>query len=335
MPPPRIAKPVLIFGEALYWLGLQGIYLLYRMGIFQVHRLRVPVVSVGNLTWGGTGKTPMVMALAQHFQKRGKRVAVLTRGYGQDEARLLTQRLHPIPVLVGADRVALGETAYEKHAADVVLLDDGYQQWRLKKDLDILMVDATSPFGNGRLIPRGTLRELPEAAARADLIVVTRSDLNPDGLKAIQERLRGLNEKAAIFFSHYRAKACWRWPSGEEFPLEGLQEERICALSGIAQPQQFEQTLRHLGGKLALKIRVRDHHPYTIGQIIRLFSRCQRHQIRRIVTTAKDAVRIPDGILDLLGPKMKGMEILVLEVQMEFEPSEKEFHHRIDSLLAR
>ena len=325
--------PILIMGEALYGLALKGIAALYRMKLLPVHQLKIPVVSVGNLTWGGTGKTPMVMALAIYFQKKGRRVAVLTRGYGQDEARLLTERLHPIPVLIGADRVALGWTAYEKHAANLVLLDDGYQQWRLKKDLEILMVDATSPFGNGRLIPHGTLRERPSAAARADLIVVTKSDFNPDGLEVTQEKLRSLNEKAPIFFARYRATHGWCWPSGEEFPLGRLGDEPLCALSGIARPEQFETTLHRLGGRIHLKVRVGDHHPYTVGQMVRLFARCHRHRIRRIVTTAKDAVRIPKGILDAAGPNLKGMELLVLEVKMEFDPNESELHHRIDSLL--
>lgn len=335
MPPLRWPNPVLTFSEAIYRLILNGIYLLYQTGLLQVHRLKGSVVSVGNLTWGGTGKTPMVMALAKHFQKKGWKVAVLTRGYGEDEVHLLRERLDPIHVLVGPDRVALGRQALEKHAADLLLLDDGYQQWRLKKDLEILMVDATSPFGNGRLIPRGTLREPPTAAHRADLIVVTRSDLNADGRPVVEEGLRRFNEKAPIFFARYRPTHCWRWPSGETLPLDRLKEERLCALSGIAQPKQFEATLRNLGGRIPLQVRVADHHLYTVGQMVRLFSRCQRHGIRRIVTTAKDAVRLPKGILEVLGPAMKGMELWVLEVQMELEPNESEFHHRVDSLLAR
>ena len=123
-------------GSTLYGAALKGIHYAYEKGIFKIHHLNIPVVSVGNLTWGGTGKTPVVMQLAKGFQKKGKRVAVLTRGYGRDEAQLLTQRLSPIPVLVNPDRVAAGAQAVKEHGADILLLDDGYQQWRLKKDVE-------------------------------------------------------------------------------------------------------------------------------------------------------------------------------------------------------
>ena len=326
---------LLSFGAILYRLGLNGIHLLYRTKVRRVHRLSVPVVSVGNLTWGGTGKTPLVLQLARRLKERGRLPAVLTRGYGQDEARLLTERLHPIPVLVGPDRVATGKRAIRDFGADLLLLDDGYQQWRLKKDLEILAIDATAPFGNGHLIPRGSLREPVHAASKADLIVVTKADQNPEGLKAVEGELRRLNSRAPIFFARYQPVKLTCWPSGEELPLRELKGKPLCTLAGIARPEAFEATVRAHGGKVAMKIRVKDHHPYTTGELLRIFSRCQRYGIQRIVTTTKDAIRIPKLFLETVGPDLKGMELLILEVELEFEPDEGELLHRIDSLLAR
>ena len=327
-------RPLLAGAAGLYRLGLWGVESLYRSKLLKTHTLDASVVSVGNLTWGGTGKTPLVMQLAKGLQKKGRSVAVLTRGYGADEAQLLTERLSPIPVLVGPDRVALGRKAVREFGADLLVLDDGYQQWRLKKDLEILTVDATAPFGNGHLIPRGTLREPVTAAARAHLIVATRADLNPRGLEEVARRLHGINPVAAIFFAGYRPLSLVRWPSGEVLPLKHLKGKEICALAGIAHPEQFEETVASLGVRVALAIRVADHHPYTVSEMIRILTRCQRHGIRHVVTTAKDAVRIPKSLIDVVGPALKGIELLVLEVTLEFNPDESEFLHRVDSLLA-
>ena len=326
--------------EKIYKIGLNGIYFLYRKGILKKHRLPVPVVSVGNLTWGGTGKTPIVIQLAKALEKKGHRVAVLTRGYGRDEAKLLKERLDPIPVLVDPDRVASGQKAVKEFRADLLLLDDGYQQWRLKKDVEILMVDATAPFGNGHLIPKGSLREPGEAAVRADLIVMTRADRNPGKLKWIEAQLRKANPTAPVFLAHYRPVGLSSWPQRAApkkklLSVGGLKGKKVCTVAGIAGPEQFEATVESLGATVALKYRVGDHHPYTTSDMIKMISRCQRHGIRRIVTTAKDAVRFPHLLVKAIGPELKGMEFLVLEVDLEFEPDESQLLHRIDSLLAR
>ncbi|MBI3615062.1 MAG: tetraacyldisaccharide 4'-kinase [Candidatus Omnitrophica bacterium] len=333
--PLRFFLPFLAVGAVGYRVILSGIGILYRRGILKTHRLPVPVVSVGNLTWGGTGKTPFVMQLTKSLQEKGRAPAVLTRGYGPDETRLLTERLQPIPVLVGPDRITTGNRAIQEFGADLLVLDDGYQQWRLRKDLEILLVDSTAPFGNGHLLPWGSLREPRAAASRANLIVVTKADLNPNGLNGLEAELRRLNPSAPIFFARYKPLRLWEWPSGKKIPLGQIKTERICSLAGIARPESFEASLEALGAGIAMKYRVGDHHPYTVGEMVRLMTRCQRHGIRRIVTTAKDAVRIPNSLLETVGPDLKGLEFWVLEVELEFEPDESELLHRIDTLLPR
>ncbi|MBI3317933.1 MAG: tetraacyldisaccharide 4'-kinase [Candidatus Omnitrophica bacterium] len=332
---PGLVELFLGGGELLYGFGLKAVHALYEKKLLPVHTLKAPVVSVGNLTWGGTGKTPLVLQLAQGLKKKGYQVAVLTRGYGRDESKLLSQRLAPIPVLVDPDRVASGARAVREKGANLLLLDDGYQQWRLKKDVEILTIDATLPFGNGHLIPRGILREPKENVLRADLIVLTKVDGNPEGAKGLKKELEALNPDARIFFCRYRPVHLASWPSERKLALEELRSKRVCALSGIARPEPFEAAVEKLGAQVVLKIRVQDHHPYTAGEMIRILSRCRRHGVRHLVTTAKDAVRIPPLLTDALGKDLGGIEVWVLEVQMEFEPDEGELLHRIDSLLAR
>ena len=329
-----MADWVLASGEKLYETGLKAVDLGFRWGLLKKHRLPAQVVSVGNLTWGGTGKTPLVIYLARALQEQGRRVAVLTRGYGGDESKLMAERLAPIPVLVDPDRVASGLKAVREHGADLLLLDDGYQQWRLRKDVEILAADSIAPFGNGHLIPRGTLREPPAAAVRADLIVLkNRSDAQQaDRAKG---QLQRVNPAAPVFLMNYETDGLWRWPDKKQVSPSSLKGKKVCTLAGIADPKQFEAAVRELGAEVSLKYHVRDHHAYTAGELIRLLSRCHRHKIRTVVTTAKDAVRIPRIFEETVGPDLRETEFWVLEIKPRFEPNESELLHRISTLLAR
>ena len=313
----------------MYGAGLKAIDWGFRRGILKKHRLPVKVISIGNLTWGGTGKTPLVIHLARALQAGGRRVAVLTRGYGQDESKLMAERLAPIPVMVGPDRVATGAQAVREHGADLLLLDDGYQQWRLRKDLEILTADGEAPFGNGRLIPRGTLREPPAAAARADLIV-----LKGKATGGAEFQMRQVNPGAPIFFMSYEPQKIRRWPYGKTVPLKNLKDRKVCTMAGIGDPKQFEQMVASLEADIRIKHRARDHHPYTAGELIRLVSRCQRHGVKTVVTTEKDAVRIPKIFQEAAGRKLEETEIWVIEIKPRFEPDESELLHRIRSVLA-
>lgn len=330
----RLPKFLTTAGERVYRAGLWGIHQGYSKRFLKTHRLPASVVSVGNLTWGGTGKTPLVIFLARAFQKQGRKIAVLTRGYGGDEQEVMAQRLQEVPIFVGADRVASGLRAVREAGADLLVLDDGYQQWRLEKDAEILAVDAVEPFGNGHLIPRGSLREPPEAAARADLIVLKTAGCEPEQVERAREQLRALHPEAPIFLMGYRPASLWSWPGGEAVPLERLKGRKVCTTAGIGLPSGFEAMVRSLGARLALRHRFRDHYRYTAGEMLKILARCKRHGIGTVVMTAKDAVRLPRLLADAAGPGLKGMEILVLEIEPEFEPDESKLLHRIHTLLA-
>ncbi len=321
-------------GEGLYRAGWWGIQQGYSRRILKTHRLAAPVISVGNLTWGGTGKTPLVVFLAQALRRQGRRVAVLTRGYGGDEQQVLAQRLSEIPVFVGPDRVASGARAIREAGADLLLLDDGYQQWRLEKDVEILAADAAEPFGNGHLIPRGNLREPAESAARADLIVLKTVGCAPGQIEKARAQLQARNPRAPVFLMDYRPTSLWSWPGGEAVPPTRLKGRKVCTLAAIGLPTGFESLVGQMGAQVQLRYRFRDHHVYAAGELLSAFIRCGRNGIGTIVTTAKDAVRLPRMLPDAVGPGLKGMEILVLEIEPTFEPNESELLHRIGSLLA-
>lgn len=240
----------------------------YRKGLFKMKRLRQPVISVGNLSVGGTGKTPTVLALAQRLQTAGKRVGVLSRGYrghGQaaakeafsDEVCLLRNRLRQ-PVGVGADRYRIAKNM-ERERIEVFLLDDGFQHLRLARDLDIVLIDATDPFGGGWLLPAGPLREPPSALSRADIILITRSEHAP----AVETLIRR-HTTAPIFYAQTRLVRVLE--RGQPLPgsrVIDFQQHRYLMFCGIGNPQAFRADLSRWGIQVLGSTYFRDHHRYT------------------------------------------------------------------------
>ncbi|MEI6073229.1 MAG: tetraacyldisaccharide 4'-kinase [Verrucomicrobiae bacterium] len=330
--------------DVLRWLlhGLSIIYrflvqsrlALYRNRIFRPHFHGCLVISVGNLTVGGTGKTPVVELLARALQQGGRRVAILSRGYksvprpfffrlfdratrkkagfiprivsdGQsllldsrtagDEPFMLANNLRGVVVLVDRDRVKSGAYAVREFRSDTLILDDGLQYIRMRHGLDVVLVDRQAPFGNEFMLPRGTLREPPRNLRRATHIFLTKCDGSDNS--AIVARIRKYNRTADIIECAHRPKHLRNFVTGEIKPLEFLRALRIGALSGIAVPESFENALRALGAEIGLSRSYADHHRYTVREIGDFIRRSARRELEAIVTTEKDAVRIP-RILD-------------------------------------
>jgi tetraacyldisaccharide 4'-kinase len=266
----------------------------------------LPVISVGNVTVGGTGKTPMVAWLAERLISAGFKPAVVSRGYGGsagkgprpvterstaaecgDEPRLLASKLLGAVVLVGSDRHVVAESAVE-HAADVVLLDDGYQHRRLVRDLDILLLDSGSPFGNGRLLPAGPLREPLDSLGRADVIVATGCD-SSDSASRIEELVRPYNGAAPVFGSR-RRRAGFIDAAGRPSSAPS----RAVAFCGIARPERFRADLRAEGVDIIAFRPFRDHHRYTARELQEL-AELARAEEATLVTTEKDLARLGPG----------------------------------------
>ena len=307
---------------------------LYRERFIHDHHLGVPVISIGNLTVGGTGKTPVAELLARALQKSGRSVAILSRGYKSkrqkkvriwtkwlaglrgetlptnpprvvsdgkkvlldslvagDEPYMLAKNLPGVPVVVDKDRVKAGLYAIERLGANTLLLDDGLQYIRLKHRMDMVLVDRTAPWGNGYLLPRGTLREPVRHLKRASFIFLTKCD-GSDNSEFIKG-LRKYNRVAEIIECRHRPLHLENIHTGERLPLDRLQGAYVGAVSGIAVPESFESGLRLLGAKVDVVRRFADHHRFTDKDISQFIDRCVRRDVDLIVTTEKDYVRFP------------------------------------------
>jgi tetraacyldisaccharide 4'-kinase len=303
---------------------------LYNVRILRDKTLGVQVIAIGNLTVGGTGKTPVVEKFARELRDAGRNVAILSRGYRSkptplhlklinklllrddqtpprivsdgksllldselagDEPYMLASNLKDVVVLVDKDRVKSGRYAIEKYGCDTLLLDDGFQYWNLRgRRHDVVLIDRQQPFGNEHLLPRGTLREPPSHLARAQTIFITKSDGNTAELRL---RIAKLNPDAAIIECVHHPLYFEDVFSGERQGLNFLLNRKVASLSGIAQPESFEQSLVKLGSELVYSKRFADHHRFTQQEILNTINRGKKRQAEIIVTTQKDAVRFP------------------------------------------
>ncbi|MFL6541231.1 MAG: tetraacyldisaccharide 4'-kinase [Chthoniobacterales bacterium] len=301
---------------------------LYRKRILRERTLGCLVISIGNLTVGGTGKTPIVEKFARALRTGGRRVAILSRGYksipppsekrrglfrakpvvpprivsdGQsllldsatagDEPYMLANNLKDVIVLVDKDRVKSGKFAIKELKADTLLLDDGLQYLHLKHRLDIVLIDRQAPFGNEYLLPRGTLREPPRNLRRASYIFITKS--TGESNEELIKRIRRYNRTAEIIECAHKPLYLQNVATAEQVPLEKLRGAYVGAISGIAQPDSFENGLRDLGAKIEVAKRYADHHRYSDPELQNFINRCIRRDLEMIITTEKDAVRFP------------------------------------------
>jgi tetraacyldisaccharide 4'-kinase len=304
---------------------------LYDRETLRQEHLPCPIISVGNLTVGGTGKTPTVIFIANLLRGHGYRPAVLSRGYGGhtsasvnivsdgnhillgwrdagDEPILIAGAAPGVPVLTGGRRLLTGRAAVERFGANVLILDDAFQHRSLFRNIDIALVDALSPFGNGFMIPRGPLREMPAALRRAHLIIRTGAEGYP------ADPLPGASGKPT-FRGIRRPLGFVEEETGRVLPLEDLKGRSVSAFAGIGRPEAFRESLNRLGVEIASFRAFPDHHPYTPADIDALRLLAGESRAARIVTTEKDAVRLADHP-DFL------RELTLLRIGMEISPAE-------------
>lgn len=309
--------------SVIYGLGVRVKLYLYKYGVLKQHKLDCQVISLGNITVGGTGKTPTAQRLATIIREMGYRVVILNRGYragwdGQvglvsdghkiymtvteagDEAYLLAKSLPGIPVVIGRNRIITGEYAVNHLKAEVIILDDGYQHWQLARDLDIVLIDALNMFGNNFLLPRGTLREPLSNLARAQAFLLTKVDQSSDDARdVIHNTLARYNDKALVVESIHQPK-CFveieEWYKGlriTNVALETIRNQKVLALSAIGNPSSFEQTILDIGVAEVCGVRYADHHDYTMVEMQEIMQRGVEEQAYALITTEKDAVKIP------------------------------------------
>jgi tetraacyldisaccharide 4'-kinase len=324
----------------LSWLYGAGVTLrarLYGSGALKRARLPHPVVSIGNLTTGGTGKTPVVLYLAGVLRRAGLHPAVLSRGYrghaenkrllvsdgvntlcgpgdAGDEPFLIAGSLPGVPVAVGKDRSASARLipGFGTDSKLVFLLDDGYQRLQLERDIDILLLDASDPFGGGRLLPFGRLREPLSAMARADRILITRAHL-PFDQEGLETQVRLRNRRAQISYFYHDALGLLDPATGQTLALRGWENKRVVALCAIGAPDVFLRDLAHYQMSVVESFVFRDHHPFTQDDLTRVAGAADRLEAEAVVTTEKDAVRL--GGLDV------GARLLALRIAAKPEES--------------
>lgn len=267
----------------------------YERGILPSGSAPVPVIAIGNLTAGGSGKTPFTAMLAAGLLADGRRPGILLRGYRRsgdglsDEAVLYESLCPGALVETGADRLASAERATSR-GADVLLMDDGFQHLRLRRNLDIVLVDAASPWGGGNCFPGGLLREPKRALARAGIVVVTRTDQQPSAFAAaLREEIARLAPDAEVFSARH-APARLRTLAGRDIDFAELRDRPVIALSGIARPESFHRTLADLGARLVDAVARRDHDHFDPGVLAGARSRAERLGAM-IVTTEKDMTK--------------------------------------------
>lgn len=328
----------------------------YEWGIFRRDHLGCFVISLGNVTVGGTGKTPTAQRLAKDIRDMGYRVVILNRGYrakwhgevgivsdgttlhmdaaeAGDEAYMLAKHLPNVPVLIGAERAKTGRYAIEHFGAEVAILDDGYQHWKLARDLDILLVDAVNVFGNGHILPRGSLREPVSHVNRADVALLTKVDqAAPGAREEIRATLARYNPTARIVESVHQPRcyvplADWYVNiTGDGIDVERLRGKRVMAVSAIGNPASFEQTLADLGVLIVESLRYPDHHDYAMSEMTDILLQAEKVGVDAIVVTEKDAVKIPADV----ARETWSVPVYVISVEVTFQQGAEEIRSLLE-----
>lgn len=334
---------------------------LYRGRVLRARHLGCLVIVVGNLTVGGTGKTPVVEKLARSLRARGRKVAILSRGYKSrrepvlrqwlrwiahvepppprvvsdgssvlldsetagDEPYMLARNLPGVLVITDKDRVKAGLYAIRKFGVDTLILDDGFQYYKLQDHLQLLLIDKSNPFGNGRLLPRGILREPIASMRRASYVFLTKSDGSPDEqLAAVIEANRPGTD---VIECTHAPKALGAVHGESAMPLESLRGRRVAALSAIAMPESFEGFLVELGADVVLRRRFLDHHRFTDRELMAFYAEAAEAGAEWILTTEKDAVRVP------VAPS-PGLPFYFLRVEIEILSGVSDFEEAVSRI---
>jgi tetraacyldisaccharide 4'-kinase len=304
--------------------------LAYDTGLFPSRRVEAPVISVGNLTVGGTGKTPFVAWLAEWLQREGRRPAIVSRGYhargeSNDEARQLAQQLKDVPQIQQGYRVASAKQAVSEFHADVIVMDDGMQHRRLARDLNIVLIDGLSPFGYGRLLPRGLLREPVRSLRRADVVLCTRADLiTPEARDAIRTQVNRLAPQASYCEVAFRPHRLLD-SAGNVAALETLRGQRIAAFCGVGNPAGFRELLAAQGIEPALWRSFPDHHHYTASELLDVSRAAAAAGATMLVCTHKDLVKLCDFHCEL--------PLAAITLSTEFRSGQATIENRLKGVL--
>ena len=327
---------------------------LYDCRILKQKHLPCRVISVGNIVAGGTGKTPVVIWIAKYLQNEGFQVGVLLRGYGRedrdsilivsdgkqilmpvtesgDEAGMLAHKLPGVPVVVGRDRYTAGLEMVQLwgHTEGVLILDDGFQRRQLARDLDILTIDSTQPFGTERLLPAGTLREPKTALRRTDVLLLTRTDLAAEPIN-----FERLVQRKQVFQTYHQPTRLYQLSTGEECELDLLKGQHILAVCGIGNPEAFVGTLHHFEPKAVELLAFPDHHPYSLADLNDISTRARNIGVNIVVTTEKDSQKLEAFAITPEFSLPESMQFFVLEIELEIRTNPETLKKQLRQVVA-
>ncbi len=335
---------------------------LYKKGVLQSKRLPCPVVSIGNIAVGGTGKTPMTVYVTELIRRFGYKVAIVSRGYkgkaektggivydgriicmepdqAGDEPFMMAKRLRSVPVIVGKDRFKAGMLAVKEFNPDVVLLDDGFQHLRLYRDIDLVLLDFNTPFGNGNLLPRGILREPASSLSRADALILTRSDSSPGSIKAnLLDRLMYLSQKRSVYITFHApyiykvVKAVGDMEhivlsKSRDWDSEIIKGRNVFAFSGIARNEDFKHTVESFGCDVSGFAGFPDHHKYSNEDINKILRSAKDAGAEIVCTTEKDYARMGNS-------KSWPIDLVIIGIEIAFGDDEAAFNAYIQNRLS-
>jgi tetraacyldisaccharide 4'-kinase len=331
----KLKRALLWLPAKLYELAVRLRVFAYEKGPLRPRRLKAIVISVGNLTVGGTGKTPVVGYLARYLLHEGCKVAILTRGYRRrstgrqvlndprhpqakglhylefgDEPLMLARALPQVPIVVDKNRYEGGLWALQELGAEALILDDGYQHLAVHRDLNILLIDATDPFGGSEMVPFGRLREPLKALKRADLVIITRANQPFDKPQTLQRIKDRCGEKTKIFYFHSSITKFKLLTTGENFNKDEFAGQKVAVMCGLGNPQAFIDDLRQLGLQIISENRFADHYAYAQADLNRVNQAARQSGAMAIITTEKDAVRLE-------GLNCTGMPIYAAMLEMQ------------------
>ena len=342
-----VSYPVLLCLAVLYRCVVRFLRWAYEHQILYTYRPKMPVISVGNVCLGGTGKTPLVEMITQYLLEQQAKPAIVIRGYKRpklckestettneyftlgDEASMLQDSLYSVPIYVGRNRIS-SMKKIEKTGCDVVVLDDGFQHWRLRRDMDIVVIDASQGVFNQKLLPLGYLREPIASLRKAHMFVVTKVDLVAEGdVVALHQRLHTINPTALISTSEYQPHYFVDVFTNQQLPIDVFEKDNrpVVIMAGIANPLYFDKmcALSHLNVKREFVFA--DHHHYTLSDIRRIRDIAQKLTITTLVTTHKDAMRLKH-----FQEELSGLTVVYLKVRLTFVSGRKKFFNKIQNV---
>ena len=322
-------RPILKFASIVYGIITHLRNLGYKYNLLSSKPVSVPVISVGNIIAGGTGKTPMVIWLIQNFPQSFPQTILLSRGYGGDEQEIFKSALPLVPHYTGSKRYDSAQKALQERGENIMfVLDDGFQHRQLRRDLDIVLIDATCPFGYKHMLPRGFLREYLRNLQRADVFIITRSDMvSPQELQQIKQQLQRIaGDKLQVLSKHVPA-AFTELTGKNTQDKNAFNNKKALLFCGIGNPDSFRYLVEKLGVQVIELKAFDDHYDYTADDIKMICRHAQRHNADIIITTAKDAVKIQEATSEI--------PIWVLQIEIDISEGKKELISVIENTIRK